>query len=72
MKRFELELMDWKQLEREAENQKRAAIMSMQIAEILYQEAIVHIKKLGGMTNREEDEANQARSEQGTKPTKAG
>ena len=47
--------MDWKQIESSAEEQLRTSEVQKQIALILYESAIIEIKKLGGMTNREQD-----------------
>ena len=59
----DMDLKDWKDLEREAENQWRAAYLSVIMSEKMYQEAIVQIKKLGGMTNREEAEVMKKETE---------
>ena len=55
MKNNKMELMDWKQIETSAEEQLRTSEVQKQIALILYESAIIEIKKLGGMTNREQD-----------------
>ena len=51
-----LELMDWKEIETGAENAIRQANKDIAIAEILYKEAVINIKKLKGKTNQEQDE----------------
>ena len=50
-----LELMDWKEIERQAEMQLRQAKIMLVNGELMYNEAIKNIKKLGGLTNKEED-----------------
>lgn len=51
-----MEIMDWKNIEREAEAQYRQSMINREIAKILYEYAIINIKKAGGMTNREEEQ----------------
>ena len=66
----EMELMDWKNIERGAENQMRDAIVSVRIAGILHAEAVKQIKKLGGKTNEEEEREAKAKLSKGKKKKK--
>jgi len=56
----ELELMDWKDIERGAESQIRQTRKETAIAEILLHAARVEIHILGGKTNEMEDEESRA------------
>lgn len=56
MKKLKLELMDYKELERQSEGQMRTGKMMMAVAEILLKEAVLNIRRLGGKTNEEENE----------------
>ena len=73
-----LELMDWKQIEREAIQALRSANTTIAISKILYTNAVKKIKEMGGLTTLEEDKKakklreNQTAPDQpdDTKPTK--
>lgn len=56
MKKLKLDLMDYKELERQSEGQLRTGKMMMAVAEILLHEAIFNIHKLGGLSNEEENQ----------------
>jgi hypothetical protein len=51
-----MELMDWKAIETESENQISGAMKQTEIAEILLAHAVIQIKALGGKTNQEINE----------------
>jgi len=57
MKKPKMDLADFKTMELQAETQHHQAYVTMEVAKLLYEHAIVNIKRLGGMTNREEAEA---------------
>lgn len=59
-----LDLMEWKNVERNSVEGMRQADVQYQINAILYEHAIIAIKNLNGMTMIEEDElANKKREE---------
>ena len=53
----EFELMDWKNMEAGAEQQIRDGRNQVKIGGILLKEAVIQIKKMGGQTNEEIDNA---------------
>lgn len=53
---MKLELMDYKELERQSEGQMRTGKMMLLVAEILLKEVVLNIRRLGGKTNEEENE----------------
>lgn len=56
-----MELMDWKNIERSAEEQINTGEVQIVIGKILLKEALQNIKKLGGKSNAEQDrEAKEA------------
>ena len=56
-----MELKDWKDIERAASEQLHSAIASVTVNQILIEESVVEIHKLGGKTIQEEsDEMEQA------------
>ena len=57
----QLELMDWKAIETNAENTIRDNMVQTAIANILLTRAKVNIKVLGGKTNDEEEAAQEKR-----------
>ena len=63
MRRPRLELMDYKNLERQAEETMKQAILQQELARMMYKEAVKNIKKRGGLTNIEEDEQQRKRIE---------
>ena len=64
MKRVEMELMDWKNVERGAIQQLSDSLVQRTIAEILLKEAEKNIKLLKGLTAAEEDEGLKQATEQ--------
>jgi len=65
MKKETMELMDWKNMERQAISVRREAMFQIATAEILFNTAIAHIKELGGKTaEQEETDAKKIRENQ--------
>lgn len=55
-KTVKLELMDWKTVERTAEEAIRSAIISAELNELMRQKAKVEIIKLGGRISEEDND----------------
>lgn len=55
-KEVKLEIMDWKNVERESENAIRVAMIATDIHEMARQKAKIEIIKLGGKISEEEND----------------
>ena len=62
--KHELELMDWKAIERSSLESIQSAHKQLAIAKILLRESVAHVKLLHGQTEAEIDEENTKAREQ--------
>jgi hypothetical protein len=71
MSEYKMELMDWKNIERQSEQQVRDSLLMRVVAEVLLKEACENIKRLGGKTIDEENRIARAEAQRQTDAAKS-